>query len=335
MLAHRTAPLLGALALTLSLVGCGDDDADGNTATGGTSSGGAGGVGGSDPTGGQGGSGAGGAGGQGGTGGAGAQEVTIQFGAKVGSTAFDCAATYPGLGTANTEVSFSDFRFYVTNVRLLEAGTGTEVPVVLTEDGLWQHTADLAPPDQGVALLDFEDGTGTCLNGTSETNAAVVGTVPPGDYDGIKFVLGVPYELNHADVATAPSPLNLSAMFWNWNGGYKFMRVDSKPTALPDPFNMHLGSTMCTGDPELGEVVTCANPNRPEIELTPFDPSTNEIVFDYAALVENSDVSVNLMGAPGCQSMPTDTDCVEPFAAIGIDHSDGSLLGTQAVFRVE
>jgi len=336
MLDRRIAlvSLIGLLATSAGILGCGDDDADGNTSTGGQAPGGAGGMGGSDPTGGRGGTGAGGQGAAG-SGGSGAQAVTIDVEAHVGAAPFDCTSTYPGLGTAGTEVGLSDFRFYVTDVRLLEVGTGAEVAMSLTQDGLWQHTADGASAGQGVALLDFEDGAGSCLNGTSETNTSIVGSVPEGEYDGIKFVLGVPHELNHADVATAPSPLNLSAMFWNWNGGYKFLRVDSSPVASPDPFNMHLGSTMCMGDPELGEVVTCGNPNRTEVELAAFDASTDVIVFDYAALVANSDLTVNQVGAPGCQSMPTDTDCVEPFAAIGIDHTNGSLLGTQAVFHVE
>ena len=75
-------------------------------------------------------------------------------------------------------------------------------PSCTEQDGLWQY--------ENVALLDFEDKTGGCRDvGTVETNAQVVGTVPEGDYTGLTFDLGVPFELNHIDASTAPSPLNV------------------------------------------------------------------------------------------------------------------------------
>ncbi|MEM7592163.1 MAG: MbnP family protein, partial [Cyanobacteria bacterium P01_A01_bin.83] len=86
------------------------------------------------------------------------------------------------------------------------------------QDGKWQH--------QNVALLDFEDGTDSCDNGTPEIRTQVVGTIPEGDYESLQFTLGVPPQLNHDDAAIAPSPLNLTSMWWNWQGGYKFLRLD-------------------------------------------------------------------------------------------------------------
>ena len=134
----------------------------------------------------------------------------LTFAAKVGSEAFSCGSTYTGLGADDSTVHPVDFRFYVHDIRLLD-DSGAEVPVALTQDGLWQH--------EGVALLDFENRTGSCSNGTVQLNDVVVGTVPFGSYAGVAFKLGVPFELNHTDIATAPSPLNLSSMFWGWNPG--------------------------------------------------------------------------------------------------------------------
>lgn len=62
-------------------------------------------------------------------------------------------------------------------------------------------------------------------------NSAVKGKVPAGRYTAVTFDLGVPFALNHADVASAPSPLNVKAMWWSWQGGYKFVRVDMKTDA--------------------------------------------------------------------------------------------------------
>lgn len=142
--------------------------------------------------------------------------VALDFQAVVGDQLFSCSATYR-LGMDDTPVSASDFRLYVSAVALVDAA-GNAVPVQLTQDGKWQHDT--------VALLDFEDKTGRCTNGTAETNTQIVGTVPAGDYSAVRFTLGVPFALNHDDATLAPSPLNLTALWWNWQGGYKFLRVD-------------------------------------------------------------------------------------------------------------
>ncbi|MEM8637626.1 MAG: MbnP family copper-binding protein [Cyanobacteria bacterium P01_G01_bin.54] len=145
------------------------------------------------------------------------QDITLQFQAQVGETPFTCGSTYSDLGRQNNTIAVTDFRFYISDVVLLTAD-GTAVPITLSQDGQWQY--------ENVALLDFEDKTAACANGTAETNTQVVGTVPVGDYQGLAFTLGIPFDLNHEDATLAPSPLNLTSMWWNWRGGYKFLRVD-------------------------------------------------------------------------------------------------------------
>lgn len=145
------------------------------------------------------------------------EAIALQFQGSVGDEPFVCGARYAGLGTSQSNVTPTDFRLYVSGVALI-AADGTIVPVALTQDGKWQH--------ENVALLDFENKADVCANGTTETNSQIVGTVPAGDYQGLQFSLGVPFALNHADATLAPSPLNLTSMWWNWRGGYKFLRVD-------------------------------------------------------------------------------------------------------------
>ena len=147
------------------------------------------------------------------------KEVTINFEAWVGDRKFTCGESYDQVGTSESTVTPTDFRFYVSDVALVDED-GNAVPLKLEQDGKWQY--------QNVVLLDFEDGTGACDNGTAETRTMVVGTLPEGDYDSLQFTLGVPKKLNHQDAAIAPSPLNLTSMWWNWQGGYKFLRVDLK-----------------------------------------------------------------------------------------------------------
>ncbi|PSN19865.1 metallo-mystery pair system four-Cys motif protein [filamentous cyanobacterium CCP5] len=174
------------------------------------------------------------------------QTVSIQFAAKVGERPFSCSESYL-LGTANTQVMPTDFRLYVSEVALIDAD-GNAVPLELEQDGQWQY--------QNVALLDFEDRTGACANGTVETRNQVVGTVPAGGYQGLRFTLGVPFDLNHEDATLAPSPLNLTSLWWNWRGGYKFLRVDlENHTVISDRSSLEAknGATSHSADKPGGE----------------------------------------------------------------------------------
>ncbi|MEN9230418.1 MAG: metallo-mystery pair system four-Cys motif protein [Thermostichus sp. DG02_5_bins_236] len=260
------------------------------------------------------------------------EPVTIRFAAQVGDQPFDCGETYE-LGSLAAPMKVSDFRFYVSDIHLLDR-TGKAVPVTLLQDGQWQH--------QNVALLDFEDRSGACVNGTPETRDQVVGTAPRGDYVGLRFNLGIPFELNHEDAALAPSPLNLTSLWWNWQGGYKFVRIDLEPAqpqaagerstlvANAQPlaqghhggghghghgssrgFSIHLGSTGCpAAGPDQRPTQPCAYPNLVEVEFPNFDPAKDVVVADLAALVEGTDVTINQVDTPpGCMSGRNDRDC--------------------------
>ena len=115
------------------------------------------------------------------------------------------------------------------------------MPVKLKQDDKWQF--------DDLALLDFEDATGACGNGTPETNTDVSGTVPAGhSYSGMQFTGGSAVRKNHTDLTTMPSPLNLTAIAWVWNAGRKFLRVELASTGKPRGFVLHLGSTGCTAN---------------------------------------------------------------------------------------
>lgn len=262
----------------------------------------------------------------------GGQVVNIDFAVKVGAEDASCgAAVYEDLGTASTAVTLDDIRFYVSSVSLLSGDD--EVPVALEQDGTWQY--------MDVALLDFEDGTAGCAtNGNELMNTRVVGTVPPGSYDGIAFDLGVPYELNHEDLTAVPSPLNVAAMYWAWAIGRKFLRVDFA-VQDGDGWNVHLGSHMCDSPspPSDPPATGCGKPNRARIVLSDFDPASDTVVLDLAELVASSDLSADGGGTPGCQSFPDDEDdCTPLYPRLGLDFATGDCVDDcagQSVFRVE
>jgi uncharacterized repeat protein (TIGR04052 family) len=254
----------------------------------------------------------------------GSEAVTIEFAAKVGTEEFVCGETYDNLGANDTSLQLSDFRFYVQDLEL-KSLDGSYVAVELDTDGaIWQT--------DNLALLDFENGCND--SGTTEMNAVVTGTVPVGAYDGIRFKMGVPFDLNHDNPATAPAPLQSTTMQWSWQGGYKFLRIDSGSFSMTD-WRMHLGSTDCDGDPVAGGTTSCSNPNRVDVELAGFDPEGDTIVADFAALVDGAALDVNQAQTPvGCMADPVDGDCGPVFENLGLPF-EGSPAGAQRFFTVE
>jgi uncharacterized repeat protein (TIGR04052 family) len=255
--------------------------------------------------------------------GAGTQPVSLRVAAVVGTEPFACGRTYHGLGATGTDWDPSDFRLYVHDLRLLGAD-GREVPLELDEDGVWQHA--------GVALLDFEDGSGGCANGTAATHATLDGRAPAGEYRGVRFRIGVPFASNHADASVAAPPLDVSGLFWDWLAGYKFVRIEGRSTGLPTGWNVHLGSTGCDGDRQ-GHVSGCAQENVPEVTLTGFDPETQPIRADLAALLASADLDANTPTTPpGCMSSPGDPECAQIFPRLGLPYDASSGAPEQRFF---
>ena len=259
--------------------------------------------------------------------------VTLRFKAKVGAADFACGTTYPGQGATGVAVQPRDFRMYVSSVFLVDGG-GNKVPVTLATRSPWQ-TSD-------VALLDFEDGTGSCsAEGTAEMNDSITGTVPPGVYDGIVFSNVVSDALSHADPLTAPPPLQLGAMTWGWLYGFKFVKAElaavDPPTgdAAPGLGLLHLGSTGCTNATDAGDnfnappTVACSTLNHNEIHLTGFDPATSVIIADIGALFLATDLSQDNQ----CHS--EGPACPPLFGALGVSYASGAGIPSQTMFRVE
>ncbi len=254
----------------------------------------------------------------------GGREVVLTFEGLVGGEPAACDRTYEGVGATASALTLLDYRMYVHDVRLLTED-GREIPLELAQDGAWQH--------QGTALLDFEDGDG-CDSGTALTNATVRGTVAEdAAFTGVRFRLGVPFELNHADASTAPAPLNYTSMFWSWNAGYKFLRVEGRTTGLPEGWRVHLGSTGCEGDGR-GNVTGCAADNVAEVELTGFDPEADTIAADLADLLSDTDLDADAGGPPGCMSGTDDPECEIVFHALGLPYQGSPAPAAQRLFSV-
>ena len=254
------------------------------------------------------------------------EPISLAFAATVGDEPFVCGQTFTGLGaSADQSLTIRDARMYVHNVRLVTR-EGDEVALRLDEDA-FQH--------DGLAYIDFADSGIAGCEGNPETRLVINGTAPAGDYVGVRFTMGVPLETNHDDASIAASPLNITDMFWAWQSGYKFLRVDGASVGLP-AWRFHLGSTGCEGaDPAAGMVTSCAAPNRVEVSLMDMDPATDTILLDLGALVDSVDLDTQTVDTPpGCMSGATDPDCLGYFEALGLPHG-AMAAGTQRVFRVD
>ncbi|MBK9709072.1 MAG: metallo-mystery pair system four-Cys motif protein [Acidobacteria bacterium] len=255
------------------------------------------------------------------------QEVALRFKPMVGDKAFACGQSYDNIGTTNSKITPTDFRFYVHNVRLVDAA-GKETPVALEQDGKWQV--------DNIALLDFENGSGPCANGTADTNDVIKGKALAGNYTGVKFTVGVPFECNHADLAKAPSPLNLTQLFWVWNSGYKFARIEMQTTGLPTGWMLHLGSTGCQPGGTAQTIPKgCDFPNRAEITLNNFNINGDVVITDLKQLLNGANMDVNQpKTARGCMSGQNDADCAPLFANIGLKFAGKDSSG-QKFFAIE
>lgn len=247
----------------------------------------------------------------------------IRFKALVGARDFACGETYPGQGTKHTAVTPQDLRFYVQEVTLI-GDDDKRVPLTFDARDPWQT--------QDVALLDFEDASGSCF-GDAATNHSISGHAPTGHFHGIEFVIGVPDALNHGDPVTLPAPLRAPGMSWNWLLGFRFIKLELGAGANDEDAGassaaLHVGSVACSGNPSSGNV-TCKKPNRNRVQLDGFDPAKNVVAFDIGAVFANTDLSKDAT----CHS--ADDVCDSMFRSIGIDYASGMPGSTQSAFHVQ
>ncbi len=251
------------------------------------------------------------------------QAVSLTFAATVAGAPLACGQSYTGIGSSGSSMQIGDLRVYISHVRL--HGADGDVDATVDDEAPWQA--------KGVALLDFEDGTGKCSPGTADTRTVVNVHAPEGTYDGVTFDVGVPDDVDHADASKAPSPLNLSSLYWGWAAGYRFFKLDIYSDGQPEGWYCHVGSAGC--DVGAGGVVQgCDHPNRPTISLSDWSPD-KAVTIDVGALLSGADIDNNTADtAPGCMSEPTDPDCESLFHSVGLPFAAGEEAPAQSVFGV-
>ena len=173
------------------------------------------------------------------------------------------------------------------------------------------------------------DATAMVALGGAIENPVVTGEVEPGRYVGIEFLLGIPFDRNHGNPLAAAPPLNIPSMFWTWQSGYKFVRVD-----VANDWSFHLGSTGCVSASAVRPPdAPCRQPNAARIRLASDTPATGTIVLDLDALLAHIDPTVE----DNCMEAYADRDaCRGLLANLGMDPDTGLCLDgceSQTAFR--
>lgn len=132
------------------------------------------------------------------------------------------------------------------------------------------------------------------------------------DITGLAFTLGVPFELNHQNPMSLPAPLNQPDMFWTWQSGHKFLRLEMH--SEDKEFVYHLGSTGCvSSSPVRSPQTECKNPNRVEVTLDDYNPSKT-VSLDLSSLLKGSKLDQDI----SCQSSPDNSQCLPLFMQTGV-----------------
>lgn len=265
------------------------------------------------------------------------RDITLDFRAinstvspEVDITADICGTTLSAVGTESTDAGIAYMGFYVSEVNLVTAA-GNKVRVTLTDNSDTQ--------EQGVALVDFRNKTSGCSGDAKTVVNTVTGSyehTSGTDYTGVEFQLGLPADINHADVNTAGILSKAVDMHWNWLGGYRYLRMDLVPaggitkadSTSATNWNVHLGATGCSNADEndgtsvsvLPPSSTCTNTNLSVVALDGFDPASSRIGVDIGAMYAGSNLAADKGGSTGCMSGTTDPECAEIFARLGLTH---------------
>jgi hypothetical protein len=142
------------------------------------------------------------------------QNVNMRFQNKVGDLPLIIdSVNYKN--ELNQDFTISKFKFYISNVRF-ENTNGTQT----------------APSTS--FLIDQEDSLSLSTNSIS---------IPSGIYSSIEFILGVD-SLHNVSGAQNGALDVVNAMFWTWNSGYIFMKLEGNSSFSNSPghfFEYHIG----------------------------------------------------------------------------------------------
>lgn len=139
-------------------------------------------------------------------------EFTLELDHHFNNSPFNLNETYQNQG--GEALRFTKVRYYISNIEL-ESIDGK----------VWRES-------DSYHLVDLSDPASTLLK---------IQDVPPGDYHHLSFLIGVDSLRNVSGAQEgALDPIN--DMFWSWNSGYIFLKLEGEsPQAADSSFMYHMG----------------------------------------------------------------------------------------------
>lgn len=142
--------------------------------------------------------------------------ITIEFDNKAGDASLVFGTDYTT--AAGETVKFSTFNYFVSNFVLVKAD-GSEYVV---------------PKDNCYFLCKHDD---------AESREITISGIPAGDYEEVKFMIGVDSLKSVSDISERQGTLDpagaAAGMYWAWNSGYIFVKVEG--TSPQAPLNTFTG----------------------------------------------------------------------------------------------
>ena len=236
----------------------------------------------------------------------------------------DCQTTFD-TGDVNKTWFIEQFQFFISDVKLGSDKAGwqkldlAQNPFQVNDTILLGSNCRAAQQQTSSVknenwTIDFKANTHVMLNESTR----------------IRFTLGVPFEVNHLNPISQKSPLNLPSMFWVWQTGHKFMRLEL--AANNEQWLFHLGSTGCKSasvmrSPEQG----CRYPNTFYFDLPIAKSEANQLKLslNLAALLRN----VDLMASSSCQSEQDKNSCQQLFKNLSVDNKIKNNTSAPSVFE--
>ncbi|MGO1595045.1 MAG: MbnP family protein [Sphingobacterium sp.] len=161
-----------------------------------------------------------------------ANAINLTFNNTFGEETIILGEAASSEATVNTSAEgqvhhFSEIKYVISNIRLIKSD-GSEFPY---------HINDL---DKGAVVVD---------QARPQTLDYPLKDIPKGEYNQIKFGLGVRSDLNTLDQVRFPdfyaqAGANDTEMMWEWGTGYRFVKLEGFYDTEDKQMSIHTGSTI-------------------------------------------------------------------------------------------
>lgn len=192
--------------------------------------------------------------------------------------------------------SIQQLAFFISEVKMSNENTEHQAQLSSTP---WQtNDVVLIQPDL-VDCVAKTEGEGKTTQGNQVASEALntnnhLQFLLPVDLDASKqlsFTLAVPFAQNHQNPLLQTSPLNLPSMFWSWQSGHKFFRLDMQGSN--NNWVFHLGSVGCAAASVMRTPQKeCEQPNRINFDLDKKHDGT-KLIMHIDRLVANTSMQNN------------------------------------------